>query len=143
MSAASIFPTTDGRFGLRFPYSANLITDLKAQVPRWARAYNPESKVWTFDRAQLALVKRLCVHHLGAVHVDPDLEPRRPAAPTSAYDTMIRGLPFDTLKRIYWLAISAVHPDAGGDVTRAQQINAAWSAIKDEVGTSDRRRGRG
>jgi hypothetical protein len=132
-SAASLFALGDGRFGLRCLYDADLVAGIKREVPKHFRSYDPERKVWTFDRSQLGLVRRLCVRYLSEVHVDPDLEARA-APPRLDPDLQLLGrliapLSDVGLKHVYKIVMGEVHPDAGGDTATAQEVNGVWAAL--------------
>jgi hypothetical protein len=134
VTGGSIYPVGGGRFGLRCGYHPDLVADLKAEIPRWAREWDPATKVWTFDRGQLDRVIRLCIRYLGEVDVAPEL---RPPAPPPRRDArlellgrLIAPLSEAGLHRVYKIVAGEVHPDVGGDTRTMQQVNEVWQLIR-------------
>lgn len=125
---------------LSFPYSAALIARIKAEVPASCRAFDPKTKVWTvrepFLMAAVALIydayPDVVIDDVAraqsswqssgkrSAHTDPDYSALHllPTAPLPLVDAA-----YKCLARLH-------HPDAGGDTSAMQQLNAARDAIR-------------
>ena len=130
---------------LSFPFSQALINRIKREVPASCRGFDPDTKVWTvhdpYVTPAVALVYVVYPNvviddrtgtHAGAswrsskrgakksARTDPDYSALHllPSAPDPLVDAAYR-----CLARLH-------HPDAGGDTTTMQQLNAARDAIR-------------
>jgi hypothetical protein len=59
-----------GPMVLRTPFSEGLVTDLKAEVPPYAREWDPDRKAWEISDAALRpLVERIVLKHFPSLQV--------------------------------------------------------------------------
>lgn len=129
--------TKEGRLFARFTYSAAAVAAIKEKISKHDRKWDPEAKMWHFDPSVRADVERVLTSFLFSI-VDEDR--RNDPAPVESnghdpYATLARAAPFAALDKLYKATIAVAHPDRGGALHRAQEINAAWDAIKRERGT--------
>ena len=121
-----------GRVLMRSTYDPAFVLELKEQVGGRNRRWDPATKCWSFYLIVMDEVVALAEKHGYAVTV---VEP--PAPPTPAllvgedpYSVLLRLAPDETVRKVYRLVASALHPDLGGDTEKMAQANAAWDAIR-------------
>lgn len=82
MQNATIALTGTGDGNLRFPYSPDLVEELKLQIPKHCRAWSPEAKVWWIAAAYVNLAARLAEGYFEVDFIDaPRPHQRASSAP--------------------------------------------------------------
>ena len=136
VTAPRIARRWDGSVRLTFPYAAELVDALKAQIPAHARTYDPDSRAWTITVAHASVAARLMHQTFADVETvdaqagptadrgDPPREAAlvvlhlRPSAPPELVDAAYR-----CLARLH-------HPDAGGDHDAMLRLNQALEVLR-------------
>ena len=70
MRQATITLTELGDAHLRFPFSQELVADLKRQIPAHCRAWTPEAKYWWIASGYVNLAARLAEGYFDVEHID-------------------------------------------------------------------------
>lgn len=119
-----------GAIRCTFPYSKPLIDAIKSAVPAGYRQYDPDDHSWTIERPYVGSVVRLMfAFHPGAEECD--------AGFTQASDDPWKILhlrptaPPELVIAAHRCLAKLNHPDAGGNTTTMQSINAAVDAIRE------------
>ncbi len=82
MQQATITLTALGDAHLRFPFSQELVDELKAQIPAHCRAWTPQTKTWFIAAAYVNLAARLAAGYFDVEHIDaPRSQHRASSAP--------------------------------------------------------------
>ncbi|MDB5478829.1 MAG: hypothetical protein JWM96_1324 [Alphaproteobacteria bacterium] len=82
MRQATITLTALGDAHLRFPFSQELVDDLKAQIPAHCRAWTPQTKTWWIAASFVNLAARLAEGYFDVEHIDaPQARQRAYTAP--------------------------------------------------------------
>lgn len=69
-TTASITLTEFGDAHLRFPFSQDLVADLKRQIPTHCRAWTPELKYWWIESDYVNLAARLAESYFDVEYID-------------------------------------------------------------------------
>jgi hypothetical protein len=133
------FLITDDGVEVSTPYDPEWIARIKKSIPPEQRFWDAERKLWVFDYACLRQVREI-TDLFWTLPPETDVRSKRRPPPPPARsrpdsaDTvlaaLIKDVPNPALAKIYRIAISSVHPDAGGDHEKAVAINQAWDRIR-------------
>ena len=130
----------DGWIKLRSPYdrkrTPDFIAKLKNSIPSGMRKWDPEEKVWKVDPSYDDILLKLCekwFEEVNVIEMQPTIA-ALPAGSASAYHDLLSLADGNTIKKVYRLIASSLHPDKGGDVRKMTEANAAWEQIKKERG---------
>jgi hypothetical protein len=136
MSGPTITRTPSGTVVLRFPFDRWLVDELKLEVPAHARTYDPAGKTWTITPTYASTAFRL----MSAVFPDVDVVEQTSAgsadrAPHAGEDpwTILHlrpTAPLELVTAAHRCLAKLHHPDAGGNTTTMQSINAAVDQIR-------------
>ncbi len=137
MTHPTITRNWTGSITLRFPYDADLVESLKAEIPSHARKYDPIVKAWTVSSAYAEIAARL----MFAVFPDVDLVDQSRTAPPSdrapragdpyAVLHLRSTAPPELVTAAHRCLAKLNHPDRGGSTATMQAINAAVDAIRE------------
>jgi hypothetical protein len=116
----------------RTPYNPDFVTELKFEIDRSDRRWDPAEKVWKVDVTQMDELERICQKHYKEV-LFVEIEQKTTSGP-SPYHDLIANLPDDALKRVFRLVVMSVHPDQGGSDEAMSKANDAWHLIEKERG---------
>jgi hypothetical protein len=133
------------------PYSQAFVDFLKIQIPASDRAFDPTSRIWTFNEKYLDPVRFMSEKvwtQSGDVHV---VDKQHAEAASRSNSTLARGpeaslndsiieffrlIPYEAAKAAYRKAAIELHPDRNqNDGERMSKLNSAWSRIERELFT--------
>lgn len=122
---------------LRFPFSRELVDDLKSGIPACQRSWDPDRKVWTVfgsERWANLAVDFLLEAFPYAKIVRPIERPIRQTA-TASNDPyralhLLPTAPPELVKSAYRTLSKLNHPDHGGDTVAMQQLNGAYAELQ-------------
>ena len=123
---------------LRFPYDARLVASLKAEIPGYARSFEPANKTWTVRSAFAARAVGLLLQCF------PDARIERPGTRPGPASILTPARPFAVLHLLptappelidaaYRTLARLHHPDVGGDPEAMRALNDARDALKELV----------
>lgn len=117
-----------GWIHIRSPYNADYVSDIKTEIDRSMRKWNPDSKTWSVDVSALEKLIEISERYF-TVNV---IEQQAPQVTVSgdAYSALLTPLPDKVLKKVYLLIVSECHPDKGVDGKLLSGVNAAWGEVK-------------
>lgn len=126
-----------GEILMRTPYDPSFIDDFKNEIPRHARKWDPNLKVWKIQAAyDRELVEFLETWFDEVVFVDDSPpEPQvvvQTVGTEDAYSTVLRSCSDDLLKEICRKVLAANHPDRGGNQETFLAVKSAWDSIRKE-----------
>lgn len=129
MKAARAF-WRDGILILSFPYHADCIEVLKAEIHPGAREYDPGARVWRIAPHEAARALRIFKHFFPGATED-----RTPAAALDlpswcAVLYVLPNAPEIVVKAAYRALSKAAHPDRGGDTHGMTKLNLALEAAQ-------------
>jgi len=149
MPRASITLTDLGDGHLRFPYSADLVADLKSHIPTHARAWTPEAKYWWIEATYVDLAARLARRYFPDLdyrdspdrHRDARRPPPPPPRPTPPADPfailhLLPTAPLELVEAAGRTLAKMCHPDVQPPEQRLiathqmQQINEALDRVR-------------
>jgi len=122
------------------PYNAGFLDLLKAAIPHSDRGYDKATKIWTFTEKWLQPVKLLCDKIYGSVTIITKEDAQKAQIPPatavatlpSMFQQFMELVPYNALRKAYLNGIAELHPDRGGDATKASQLNAVWQRLEKE-----------
>lgn len=132
---------------VRTSYDPEFVELLKEEVPKHARYWNPDEKVWEIYPDYLEAVEELCKQFFDDVEVEeieeyePREEPRQrrdkdkkeeTKSGQSDGDPWLMLKPFltkDVIKDIYRIFAKKYHPDVGGDGKKMTEINNLFDKL--------------
>jgi hypothetical protein len=132
-------------YRLTSPFNKDLVEAFKTLVPASDRAFDPQTKIWTFTERWLSPTSTLIETLMRA---KPQVVTRAqaeqasqgsPAGPQRQLplDTVIvqfvKLMPFEACQKAYRQAALLMHPDRGGDMAKMQSLNTAWDRIQKEL----------
>ena len=135
--------TSVSAYRVSFPYDKVLVEFLSKQVPISDRHWDPTLKIWTCAERvltpMLAFFKMLNI--TPSVMTRQQVESQHSTGPVSQrvvpLDTVlcefVRLLPYTAAQKAYRAAAMELHPDKGGDATKATSLNVVWARIAKEV----------
>jgi hypothetical protein len=131
MPTATVVITDDG-ITLRTPYRPLFVEQFKAEIPGWARRWDPARKSWTVDLFFRTEVLDLCRMHFSQVLTD-DCRTRQQQrqrtsgghAPDWATE-LFAALPEHLHQLVYRALAKTLHPDIGGDPNAMKVLTAAY-----------------
>ena len=128
---------SSGGMAFRFPYSADLIEALKAEVPARHRSYDPTSKAWAVTEPNLAEQALALaawffpdVVVLDGPQATRDPRPLRRGDPAFQDLHLLPSAPPELIAAAYRTLSRLHHPDLGGSNAAMQRLNAALDALK-------------
>jgi hypothetical protein len=115
---------------LHFSYNPAALAALRNCTPATARTWDPDDKLWSVSEPYVDRVLRALQPHVGPIETAdlrrPNLKPGVPGKANWAH-ALYDALP-DHLKQPAFRALTKVlHPDIGGDLKLAQQLNDAFA----------------
>ncbi|MDP2665111.1 MAG: hypothetical protein Q8P23_00465 [bacterium] len=133
----------------------DLITFLKSQIPSDKRTWLPDSKEWIFDRTYFDIMEFIVIRMWPGAVILTEAVVEKSAAEQSRRRSAMSGTQSDSAsvtlrfleltnlkalpqehreaKRAYIAAITRLHPDKGGDVTKAAELNVCWEQLEKEA----------
>ena len=124
MQRATITLTALGDAHLRFPFSQELVDELKAQIPAHCRAWTPQTKTWWIAASFVNLAARLAEGYFDVEHMDaprgrgrassapPPSPPPRPLHPDPfATLHLLPSAPRELIEAAYRTLVKLNHPD--------------------------------
>jgi hypothetical protein len=110
------------------PYVAGFVAELKADVPGYARRWDPARRTWRVDSTFADEAIRTTL-----IWFDVTLTDRRYRAQSAGHgapggwaQAMFAALPEPLREPVYRVLIKVLHPDAGGDTSATQALTAAY-----------------
>lgn len=97
MQQATITLTALGDAHLRFPYSPELVADLKRQIPAHCRAWTPVGKYWFIASGYVNLAARLAEGYFDVEHIDAPTPQQRSHSSPPPLPRPLHPDPFATL----------------------------------------------
>jgi len=137
MTTPTITRNWTGSITLRFPYDADLVESLKAEIPSHARTYDPIVKAWTVSAAYSDVAARLMLETFPDVDLVNQSRTAPPAdrAPRAGDPYVVLHLlpsaPPELVSAAHKCLARLHHPDKGGSTATMQAINAAVDAIRE------------
>lgn len=120
---------------VRTPYNPEFIDELKNEIPREARKWDTEEKIWKVDASYADDLEKLVRKFYGEpTVVQQEVLVTASAPEDDPYGMLLREAPNDVIKKVYLMIATKVHPDAGGSTESMTRVNQAWDAIKRERG---------
>jgi len=130
-------------YRISVPYHEGFIEVLKATVPAGKRAFDPSTKIWTFEEMFLPIILTAAKAvwgdgELNVVTRDQtatNLPATASSSPLAAVaEQFVRALPYEAAKKAYQLAALTLHPDKPtGNAEKMSALNVAWSRIEKEL----------
>jgi len=124
-----------GEIIMRAPYDADFVDNFKNEIPREARRWDKDHKVWKIQAAyDKELIEFLEEWFDDVVFVgdEPEVIVVPGDAQSDPYGVILRNVPNDLLRDVCRKALSANHPDRGGNQEDFLAVKAAWDTIKKE-----------
>lgn len=130
--------TAYGRAVLAFPFDRWLVDSLKAEIPAYARTYDPATKQWTVDGPYIATARRLIEFAYPDVDIQdesPRFEAPKRSTPRTSYTVLhlLPSAPPELVESAYKTLARLHHPDRGGDTEKMQELNAAIEEIRRQI----------
>ncbi len=125
-----------GDVEISFPYHARLVELLKAEIPAYARSYDPESNTWSVAAPYAAIAVNLLRGRFPDARIEGNhrrAESRPGAGAPSEHFALLHLLPSAPVELIgasYRVLARLHHPDVGGDAEHMKRLNAARDAMK-------------
>ena len=125
-----------GEVTLTFPYNKALVDRLKAEIPGYARAYDPTTKAWTVAPAYAAVAISLLRATFPDAVIEnsgrrPEPQPIRPSDRSYAALHLLPSAPDELVDAAFRVLARQSHPDvAGGDGERMRELNDAFAELK-------------
>lgn len=153
-SATMYWDPTIESYRLMAPFSLELISFLKKNIPSDKRQWVPESKEWLFDRTYFDVMKFMVTRMWPRSNIVTEEEVRKTEEERQqrqqsftltprlidAQSKFLELCELSTMptnhsgaRRAYLNAVKRLHPDAGGDTERTAELNSCWSFVKKEV----------
>src|SRR5215212_5962945 len=128
--------TSDVR--LRFPFSRRLVTALKAEIPGYARSYDPTDKTWTVVATYATVAVRLILSvypHAAIRGMGSRTEPAamRVADRALAELHLLPSAPPELIAGAYRILARLRHPDLGGDPEAMTRLNDARDLLRERM----------
>jgi hypothetical protein len=128
---AATITRTDSDLEVRFEYSPTTVDALKRRIPRFARQWDSELRMWTIDDLYFdEVLETLNAEHDTRIadrrhprSVRPLGPPTRLDAFATAISTLLAELPSDHRRRVARTIAAAAHPDAGGNTEVSKIAN--------------------
>jgi hypothetical protein len=133
------------------PYSQAFVDFLKIQIPASDRAFDPTSRIWTFNEKYFDPIRFMAEKvwaHSGETHVvdkqhaeaaarsNSTLTRRPEASLNESIVEFFRLIPYEAAKAAYRKAALEMHPDRNAnDGERMSKLNAVWTRIEKELFT--------
>ena len=125
------------RIGIRVPFQADLINELKTFIPAGARSWESATKTWYVNPSYIDQVERIVRKHFPDVTITTPGQDLMPVD-GDVYTRLLSPLPDFALKAVYRAIALSCHPDraaANGisveDAHRLmQQVNLVWNDLK-------------
>jgi len=132
------------RIGIRVPYLASVVDEIKAFIPPAARTWDSSTKTWYVNASYLDTVERIIRKAFPTVKVTTPEAALPVVADGDAYGALLRPLPDNALRSVYKAIAISCHPDRaaanGLTVEQAngimQAVNIAWAEVKKARGWS-------
>ena len=114
-----------------FPFDPDLIESLKANMPKYARLWDPEQHCWLVLVTQLNILDRTLKEHGYAPEY---LDHRRsqgsqPKAFTDPIEALFMETPQELRRKLYRQLTLALHPDNGGSEDMMKRLNIVWDKM--------------
>ena len=127
----------DGDVELRFPYNARLVDLLKAEIPPYARSYDPDDKTWTVAAPYAGLAVDLLRHRFPDARIErPGARPTPESSGTGRPFAVLHLLPSappELIEGAYRILARLHHPDAGGTDEAMRALNEARDLLRERV----------
>lgn len=128
---------SDSLWAVHFPYDEHVKNQFKTICEGKARWWK-EHGLWLIPDKYVDDVKKFLTATYGYVDFKPRVERRQTGivATTSngnPYQELFRLLGLEAMTKSYRAAMVNLHPDRGGDPTRAARLNELWTALKEEL----------
>lgn len=134
MTRPTMLISANGRAVLAFPFDRWLVESLKAEIPPYARSYDPARKTWTVEQPYIRTARRLLTTVWPDAEIEEEPRFRSPSERTPRAEYHILHLqptaPPELVEAAYKCLSRLYHPDAGGDTEKMMQINEAISTIR-------------
>lgn len=124
---ASIFRADDGGYWLETPYQPDFVRYLKLRLPKYARKWNPERRMWWVAEEHIEEAIEVVRRFFDEVTI-PELVEQGDAW---AILWLRPGAPPEVIKAAYRTLAVLHHPDHGGDKTTMQRINLAYERLSE------------
>jgi hypothetical protein len=132
MRVAVLKRLSGDRLELRTPYDEDFVDDLKTTIPRSARHWDSDKKVWIV----LAEYRESLLAVLEEYFRVVDTDSKGRASQDSEAHAILHLLPSappELVKVAYRCLALLVHPDkANGDLSQMQKLNAAYERLQKE-----------
>lgn len=129
-----------GDVDLTFTYSADIVAELKAVIPPFARSYNGQTRTWTVAAGFAWLGVNILKKWFGTAGVAViDHKPPTPIRQSDPhYSTLyvMPNAPACVVEAAYRALAKEHHPDRGGSTATMQRINDAYDAISRKRGVA-------
>ena len=129
-------------YRISVPYHEAFIDFLKATVPAGKRAFDPSTKIWTFEESYLQLIETAAkaiwspteINIVTRAQTAQNLPATATASPlASMCEQFVRALPYEAAKKAYQIAAMQLHPDRGGSAEQMSLLNVSWSRLEKEL----------
>lgn len=133
-----------GAYRMITPFNKAFVDTFKVILPASERAYDVDSKVWTFWEKHLTNVEALVTKLWGnAPVVITRSQAERASQSTgisnqsipidSVIASFVKLIPYEAMQQAYKRAAMLLHPDRGGDMEQMSKMNAAWQRLEKEL----------
>jgi hypothetical protein len=119
-----------GWIHIRSPYNAQYVSDIKVEIDRSYRKWNPDSKTWSVDVSMLDTLITISERYFTVNVIEQAVPEVIVEGGHDAYSELLSGLPNDVLKKVYRAIALECHPDKGADPKLLSAANVAWEKIK-------------
>lgn len=110
----------------RFPYNVKVIDEIRAQIPKGKKSWNPDNKVWEFSVEAIDTIVKILQSYFDDVIDLTQATPPLPPTSISA-DPLLSLLDEDDIKKIRQMLSKKYHPDLGGDAAKMAKINQVFN----------------
>lgn len=122
------------------PYNPQFNELFKSLMPHSDRAWDPNSKIWTWPEKYLDPVTKLITTTFGTplVITRGQTEKASSTAPVKAASieavmaNFFKLIPYEAAQTAYKRAAMMLHPDRGGDMEKMSELNALWQKLEAE-----------
>ena len=124
---------TDDWIRAYFDYDPDLIEDLKENIPKRARRWDPEDRCWLILPSQQKRLMELLADHGHQVKRFQRTATASAGPPTSPtvdpFEAMLKEVPSELRPKVYRQLAIALHPDNGGDTEMMKRLNVIWDRM--------------
>ena len=121
---------------LHVPYDEGYLAAFKSSVPRFARRWDQERKLWVIQEGFVEVALQVVRQYFTLIELNEKPQQQHHTAssdrPPTPYTTLhlLADAPIEVVRAAYKALALLHHPDHGGTVTKMQALNAAYEKIQ-------------